>query len=535
MTAAPLARRTPVAFLLVVVLALVALVVPAGQAPAGAATFRAGMIISDAVFYNSSAMTTNQIQSFLEQKAPSCVPSPAGIPCLKDFRQTTATRSADARCTGSYQGAANESAAAIIKKVSDACGINPQVLLVLLQKEQSLVTASGSGLTARRYQIATGYGCPDTAPCDEQFYGFYNQVYKAAWQFRSYALNPYNFAHVPGRSSQTIAYHPSAACGRTNVYIENQATASLYNYTPYTPNAALLAGQPDGCSSYGNYNFANYFTQWFGSPSYPVIGAIGNVWNANKDVLGQPVGPESPGLVFGGVVQSFEGGHIYWSPASGAHVVRGGIASYWAGQGWERGILGYPTASQVALVRQGAVQSFQGGDVYWSPVGGGQRIYGAMHSRWASLEAERGLLGYPVTSESALRDRGAVQSFESGTIYYSPAYGAFAVRGGIYQLWASRGWENGLGYPVVGEFNGLREGGAVQSFEQGAIYWTPMYGPKVVRGAVLTWWGLNGWENGRLGYPTSNETTSGQLVQQTFERGRITFDTRNGAVTVQYS
>lgn len=526
-------RRSTAAAVLVLVLAVVSLLVPVGQAPAGAATFRAGMIISDAVFYNSSSMSAAQVDAFLDQKAPSCVPAPDGTPCLKDFRQTTSTRNADSRCTGSYQGAANETAGTIIKKVADACRINPQVLLVLLQKEQSLVTASGSALTPRRYQIATGYGCPDTAPCDSQYYGFYNQVYRAAWQFRSYALNPYNFAHVPGRASQTVAYHPNAACGRANVYIENQATASLYNYTPYTPNAALLEGRPNNCSSYGNYNFANYFTQWFGSPSYPVYGAIASVWTANRTLLGQPVGPERTGLPQGGVVQSFEGGHVYWTAQTGAHIVRSHIALYWAERGWEQGPLGYPLGSEVGSARGGAYQLFQGGDVYRNPAGGVQQVIGGIRARWVSHGAEHGVLGYATTPERALRDGGAVQSFESGTIYFSPTHGTHAVRGGIYTAWARRGWENGLGYPTVGEKSGLRDGGAVQSFERGAIYWTPRYGPKVVGGAILTWWGVRGWENGSLGYPTSDETTVGPLVHQTFEHGRITFDTRNASVTVQ--
>ena len=50
--------------------------------------------------------------------------------------------------------------------------------------------------------------------------------------------------------------------------ISNQATASLYNYTPYQPNAASLAagyGHGRRCSSYGNRNFWIYFTDWFGS------------------------------------------------------------------------------------------------------------------------------------------------------------------------------------------------------------------------------------------------------------------------------
>ena len=52
------------------------------------------------------------------------------------------------------------------------------------------------------------------------------------------------------------------------VTIQNLATASLYIYTPYQPNAASLAAYPgvgDACSAYGNRNFFFLFQQYFGS------------------------------------------------------------------------------------------------------------------------------------------------------------------------------------------------------------------------------------------------------------------------------
>jgi hypothetical protein len=64
-----------------------------------------------------------------------------------------------------------------------------------------------------------------------------------------------------------IRYNPNAACGTSPVYIQNQATVNLYNYTPYQPNAAALAagyGTGNACSAYGNRNFWNFFTDWFG-------------------------------------------------------------------------------------------------------------------------------------------------------------------------------------------------------------------------------------------------------------------------------
>jgi hypothetical protein len=119
----------------------------------------------------------------------------------------------------------------------------------------------------KQFQKAMGYGCPDTAPCDAQYYGFYNQMFNAAKQFRSYANNPNSYNHIPGQNNQ-VRFNPNPACGSSMVYIENKATAGLYNYTPYQPNGAAvgnLNGTGDACSAYGNRNFWRFFNDWFGS------------------------------------------------------------------------------------------------------------------------------------------------------------------------------------------------------------------------------------------------------------------------------
>lgn len=223
--------------------------------------FRAGNIISNNVFFNSGSMGEAQVQSFLNSRVSGCS---SGYVCLKDYTQSTPSRGADSHCSA-YAGAGNEPAARIIVKVAQACGINPQVLIVMLQKEQGLVTSTGPSST--RYQIAMGYACPDTAACDSQYYGFFNQVYSAARQFKVYGSSSNFTWYAPGRTAN-VRYHPDASCGSSPVYIENQATANLYYYTPYQPNAAALAagyGTGDRCSAYGNRNFFNYFTDWFGS------------------------------------------------------------------------------------------------------------------------------------------------------------------------------------------------------------------------------------------------------------------------------
>ena len=239
------------------------------EAQADLARFKPGMIIADSVFFTKGTMTEAQIQSFLNSKVASCR---AGYTCLKDFRQSTTNKPADQMCSG-YTGGTNESAARIIFKVSQSCGINPQVLLVMLQKEQGLVMHTWP--SDWRYGSAMGQGCPDDAGCDPGFAGFFNQMYGGAWQMKRYG-NPAGtsnyFNWYPVGYTSAVRYHPNSGCGTSPVLISNKATAALYYYTPYQPNAAAIKagyGEGDACSAYGNRNFYNYFNDWFG----PTTGA----------------------------------------------------------------------------------------------------------------------------------------------------------------------------------------------------------------------------------------------------------------------
>ncbi|MGA0568778.1 hypothetical protein ACO2Q7_15720 [Rathayibacter sp. KR2-224] len=232
--------------------------VPSGGTPSSA-RFTPGLIISDFAFYDSASMSQAQVERFLETRQ--CVPA-EGSPCLADYRQDTPDEPTEYAHCAAYHGASNEPASAIIVKIGRACGISPKVLLVLLQKEQSLLTHP----TASGYQRATGYGCPDTAACDANYFGFFNQLYNAAWQFREYTVDGASWRYHVGRVA--IQYHPNAACGSSMVDIRDQATANLYNYTPYQPSPQTLKrpGAVSDCSTFGNFNFWRLYKEWFGSP-----------------------------------------------------------------------------------------------------------------------------------------------------------------------------------------------------------------------------------------------------------------------------
>jgi len=230
--------------------------------------FDPARIIDDGVFTKSGSMNASQIQLFLNSKVPTCDTwgtqtsefgggtraqwgaahnNPAPFICLKDYSEN------------------GSSAAQIIYNIAQQYQINPQVLIVLLQKEQGLVTDTWP--LASQYKTATGYGCPDTAACDSQYFGLTNQLAWSAKMFRAIMNNSPTWYTPYILGNNFISWNPAASCGGSTVNIQNRATQALYNYTPYQPNQAALNagyGMGDSCSAYGNRNFFAYFTDWFG-------------------------------------------------------------------------------------------------------------------------------------------------------------------------------------------------------------------------------------------------------------------------------
>ncbi len=249
---------------------------PQDTSAASLANFKPGNIISDYVMSNYASMSEAEIQNFLKSKN-SCNDTRTYLAstysnysyhvkdghfvCLADETFGDGVDYGDSAPNG-------QSAAHIIWQAAQDYQINPQVLIVLLQKEQSLITDTWPN--SRQFRSATGYGCPDTAACDTKYYGFKNQVRNAASLFRT-VLNG-GWTNYPVGNNY-IQYNPNADCGGSVVYIENLATSSLYRYTPYQPNAGALAagyGTAPSCGAYGNRNFYLYFMDWFSDPTITV-------------------------------------------------------------------------------------------------------------------------------------------------------------------------------------------------------------------------------------------------------------------------
>ncbi|MGW3962038.1 PQQ-dependent sugar dehydrogenase [Amycolatopsis sp. NPDC005003] len=225
-------------------------------------------------------------------------------------------------------------------------------------------------------------------------------------------------------------------------------------------------------------------------------------------------------------------GSIYYTAATGVHLVFGEIRRKWAELDYERGI-GYPTTDELGtpdgaarynhFVKDGTV-----GSIYYTPWTGAHVIFGEIRKRWAALDYERGI-GYPTTDELGTPDGVArynhfVKDGTVGSIYYTNSTGAHAVFGEIRKKWAALDYERGLGYPTTDELGTPDGRGRYNHFTAGgSIYYTWATGAHMVKGEIRKRWAALGWEYSYLHYPKSDEYVTGGGWRSDFEGGYITY------------
>ena len=209
------------------------------------AAFNASNIIPDVEFSAVSTMTEQQIQDFLVLKGSSL----ATYVETKDSWIGPNSYQYPTGCPSeNCVNAKGMKASTIIYKAANWYGLNPQVILVTLQKEQSLITVPLSLPDDQwRLNSAMGYGCPDSGGCSDAYKSFSLQTDWATWQLR------WNMDKANSTDSAQSAKVSPYIMGRTiNIdgvatYLGNGATASLYRYTPHF---------------HGNQNFYSIYKPW---------------------------------------------------------------------------------------------------------------------------------------------------------------------------------------------------------------------------------------------------------------------------------
>jgi hypothetical protein len=262
------------------------------------ADFNSSDIIDDYTYNDTGTMNASQINSFLNDFSSSCISPNNG------FQAPDPTGYSP---SGGFTYGGNTSAGQVIYDAAQTYGLNPQVLITTLEKEQSLVTGN-AGCSILRYTGAAGYGCPDggnqysysgvdlysihgsevtsvngTCVNSAAKAGFSEQIIHAAWLLAyseqrsqgnvtwdvqltnspepgdvwnnsddpescySGPMTEGTFQVCPGGSS--VFYDGYTTIDGTSTYMSDGATAALYDYTPHFS---------------GNENFDDIFQEWFG-------------------------------------------------------------------------------------------------------------------------------------------------------------------------------------------------------------------------------------------------------------------------------
>ena len=119
--------------------------------------------------------------------------------------------------------------------------------------------------------------------------------------------------------------------------------------------------------------------------------------------------------------------------------------------GGESSLLGIPTAEAID-VPGGAVREYQGGAIYYSQDTGAHVMYGAILDRYRALGGPSSELGFPTNDEGDTGDGvGRFNDFSTpggAAIYWNPQWGASVIRGRVLETWRQAGAVSGpFGYP----------------------------------------------------------------------------------------
>ncbi|WP_306911992.1 choice-of-anchor D domain-containing protein [Arthrobacter sp. B3I9] len=191
-------------------------------------------------------------------------------------------------------------------------------------------------------------------------------------------------------------------------------------------------GTPDGVGRYNHFSLSAsvYWTPATGA--HEIHGSIRAKWAAMgwEKGLGYPTTDEKGSPDGVGRYNHFSdknGASIYFTPSTGAHALQGVIRAKWASLGWETGKLGYPVSDEMRTLdgvgRYNQFAGSNGSSIFWSPATGAHEVRGAIRARWAALGWERSSLGYPVSDEYSVPE-GRASDFRNGRLVWNSKTGA---------------------------------------------------------------------------------------------------------------
>lgn len=301
------------------------LVLPAAKA---STPYNPNRVMDDVIFDNSGSMTAAQIDAWLNNNFPSsCISSNNGFssPDPTGYSPTTG-----------YTYGANVTAGTVIAHAAQAYGLNPQVMLATLQKEQGLVTGGAgcypnspdpnapfastpgpnntftcdiNGSTTCTYactyaggciNIAIGNDCPGY--CKASSEGFSRQVIEGTWKLKYWEQRTegnvnwnvqkpgwdnsddppscYTGTMTQGNRARSASSNPcpyNGPAGNTVSYYDGYTTIDNGSTTVHLDTGATAALYRFTPFSSGASSFVDKFTAWFGpTTGTKILTAAGN-------------------------------------------------------------------------------------------------------------------------------------------------------------------------------------------------------------------------------------------------------------------
>jgi hypothetical protein len=282
------------------------------------AAFNKSLLMGDAIFDQKNSMSSSQIDAFLNSFAYSCISTNSKF----QARVPSGYNPTSGYSYGNY-GTAGQ----VIAAAAQAYDVNPRVLIVTLEKEQSLVTGQNSSSYCKpsndnnhKYAAAVGYGCPDggakynytgvdlyrrngttqtsvgpTCVNNKSKAGFSQQVIRGAWLLKfgqQRSRGNIGWAIIKGSwdnsddpqscyagpmtrgtwqtcpSGPTVYYDGYRTIDGSATLMGSGATAALYWYTPHF---------------HGNQVFVSVYENWFGltTVDYFKDMSISGDWDGN--------------------------------------------------------------------------------------------------------------------------------------------------------------------------------------------------------------------------------------------------------------
>ena len=201
------------------------------------------MYTSDFLYNGSSAMSPGQIQSFLVSK--------------NSILQNTIKIYAKNSSGTVYDTGRTCIPYSVIYNAAVNANINPKIILITMQREQSLITKTSGNVNTRAFYYCMGYGATDSGD-NLSYSGFDIQVQGGAQLFYTFYSNASMNATLSVNNGVTVTRNGETYPG--SIVNTTLPAYSLYKYCPWTFDTSITS-----TFTGGNYLFIKVFEGWWNS------------------------------------------------------------------------------------------------------------------------------------------------------------------------------------------------------------------------------------------------------------------------------